>query len=192
LSIVRRGLLQRIVTWMRGVPAASSKRNRYIRSYEGVKMFQPKNYRNEQGEQVLELMGATWVFKAMSEDTGGKFSVLEYTAPANFGGPQPHWHQQTTEAFHVIEGALEIHRGDEALHAGPGDFVLVPPRTLHTFSNNCPQPAKFLVILSPGGLEGYFFELAELMRGETSWPPADVTKITAIAREYDTFAPPVE
>jgi quercetin dioxygenase-like cupin family protein len=186
------GVLQPMVRWLQSMAASSARRDRFVRSYRGVKMFQPESYVNEQGERVLELMGATWVFKAMSADTGGQFSVIEYTAPANFGGPQPHWHKLTTEAFHVVEGVLEVRRGDETIEAGPGGFVLVPPRILHTFANKSLLPAKFLVLLSPGGLEGYFFELAELMRGETTWPPADVSKIMELARRFDTYSAPVE
>jgi hypothetical protein len=42
---------------------------------------------------------------------------------------------------------------------------------------------------NPGGMEGYFAELFELIRGEGKWPLSDMGKVTALARRYDTYPP---
>jgi mannose-6-phosphate isomerase-like protein (cupin superfamily) len=144
------------------------------------------------GERVLSFMGVTLSFKAVSADTAGQWALIEYSAPPEFKGPPPHWHKQTTEAFYVVEGNLRLQLGEQIIEAVPGAFVLVPPRVVHTFSNAAPRPAKFLVLVSPAGLEGYFGELVELIKSETSWPPADMSKVMELAARYDTYAPPVE
>lgn len=144
----------------------------------------------EAGQISLAMLGIAIGFKAVGADTGGQWSLLEYTAPPQFRGPHLHWHKVTTEAFYVLEGTLRLQLGEETHGIGAGAFALVPPGTLHTWSNPAPEPLKYLVWLSPAGLEGYFGELAELIASETSWPPADMSKVHELALKYDTYPPP--
>jgi mannose-6-phosphate isomerase-like protein (cupin superfamily) len=153
-------------------------------------MPQPESFINEHGERVIKMLGVTVVFKTASEATDGRLAVLEYTAPPHFAGPHPHWHKIATEAFYIVEGELQLKRGDETVQAGPGDFVLIPPGTIHSFSNQTAEPVKFLVTLTPAGVESYFFALAELVRHEATWPPADMGKVMTLAEQFDTYAPP--
>jgi quercetin dioxygenase-like cupin family protein len=50
--------------------------------------------------------------------------------------------------------------GDETRDAGRGTFVCAPPGTVHTFSNQTDQPARFLNFNTPAGFEHYMRELA--------------------------------
>jgi quercetin dioxygenase-like cupin family protein len=142
-------------------------------------------------EKVLELMGVTLRFKATAADTNGQWAMVEYTAPPRFRGPQPHWHGHFTEAFYVLEGTLSAQVDGRRIEARPGDFILVPPRTVHSFSNQTDEPMKYLILFSPAGMEEYFEKLFELVQNEPQWPPADMSKVTALAEQHDTFAPPV-
>ena len=146
-------------------------------------------------DAVLEIIGIRLSFKATAQSTGGQWALVEYTAPPHFKGPPPHWHKVTTEGFYVVEGQLhlEIGEGEAArvLEAGPGTFALVPPGTVHVWSNPSEALVKYLFIVSPAGLEGYFLELAELVKNAPSWPLPDMTPVMALAAKYDTFAPPV-
>jgi oxalate decarboxylase/phosphoglucose isomerase-like protein (cupin superfamily) len=81
--------------------------------------------------------------------------------------------------------------GERVIEAQPGSFVLVAPGELHVWSNPHTAPCKFLVFVSPSGLENYFDEVAKLMQDEATWPPADMSKVVAIAEKFDTFSPPV-
>ena len=49
-------------------------------------------------------------------------------------GPGLHWHPYS-ETWVVLEGTVQIRRGDEALTAITGDTVTVPPRVVHGFTN---------------------------------------------------------
>jgi mannose-6-phosphate isomerase-like protein (cupin superfamily) len=49
-------------------------------------------------------------------------------------GPGPHWHPYS-ETWVVLDGAVRIRRGDEALVAAAGDTVTVPPYVVHGFTN---------------------------------------------------------
>ena len=138
----------------------------------------------------ISVTGITLFFKAVSEDTGGAWSLLEYTAPPKFSGPPPHWHKKMVEGFYVLEGTLTFRLDERTVKGDAGSFMLVPTGVVHTFSNAEETPCKFLVFVSPGGLERYFEELAELIKNEPAWPPADMSKVVALSRNYDTHFPP--
>ncbi len=73
-------------------------------------------------------------------------------------GPPQHTHRSEDEAFYVLEGIVNIKRGEETVQATTGAYVLVPKGTNHTFWNAGSTPAKLLAIFSPVGFEHYFIE----------------------------------
>mgnify|MGYP006310097649 CR=1 FL=1 len=95
------------------------------------------------------------------------------------------------EGFYVLAGAVDFEIEEESRRAGPDEFVLVPPRTIHTFAIESNRPATFLIQVSPGGFEGYFEELQGLMADADDWPPADMAPVTELMGRYDSYAPPV-
>ena len=139
-----------------------------------------------QGE-VLSLMGVTLAFKAVSEHTDGALTVIEYTAPPHFTGPPPHTHQHTLEAFYVLEGELTLRIGDRTTKAEAGAFALARRGTVHAFSNPSDHPARFLILLSPGGMENYFHELPGLV-GRHGYPlPPQL--MAELGQRYDITLP---
>src|SRR5215207_8691003 len=46
-----------------------------------------------------------------------------------------HEHQDMEEVFYVLEGQAEMRIGAEVAPLGPGDRVIVPPRTPHVLVN---------------------------------------------------------
>lgn len=73
----------------------------------------------------------------------------------------------------------------QKVKATAGGFVLVPRGTVHAFSNESATGAKMLVVVSPGGFEGWFEE----MRAAIEAAPGgqlDPAKLAAISRKYDT------
>ncbi len=105
---------------------------------------------------------AVWVpghkmtFKAQGEETGGAYSLLEVLITGE--GPPQHIHKDSDEAFCVLEGEVDVKRGDETIHAPTGAFILIPRGTIHTTWNIGATPAKLLAIFSPPGFEGYFLD----------------------------------
>jgi len=78
------------------------------------------------------------------EDHGASISlILDESALGQ--GPRLHRHPYD-ETWVVIEGSLTFHAGDERFSAGPGDVVVVPPDTPHTFTNDGPGPSKLVCI----------------------------------------------
>jgi mannose-6-phosphate isomerase-like protein (cupin superfamily) len=76
--------------------------------------------------------------------TGGAFCLIDYTAGPDFPGPPPHVHHETVDSFYILEGELTVRIGDETRTLGAGSFALVPPETVHTFSNPGDRPVRFL------------------------------------------------
>jgi quercetin dioxygenase-like cupin family protein len=144
------------------------------------------------GETISSALGVTLTFKTVGEQSGGQFLSLEYTAPPKLSGPPPHWHKVTTEIFYVLAGSLMLSLDGETLEVGPGGYAYVPPRTVHTFSNQSDAPAKFFLVASPSGLENYFSEASDMLKDEPSWPPQNMNRWIALMAKYDTFMPPVE
>jgi quercetin dioxygenase-like cupin family protein len=125
--------------------------------------------------QTLSGLGNAITVKAVSETTGGNYGLIEYSAAPNFHGPPPHIHPDMEEAFYILEGEFAFRLGVDTIRAPAGAFALIPRGTVHTFWNPGDRPAKFLLIVSPGGFERYFQELAPLV-GEHGYPPTDVMK----------------
>jgi mannose-6-phosphate isomerase-like protein (cupin superfamily) len=98
-----------------------------------------------------------------SEATGGGFALVEHTLPPRGLGAPVHQHANEDECSYVIEGRLGAQLGGEVVEAGPGELVRKPRGQEHTFWNAGDEPLRFLEIISPGGFEGYFRELAPLL-----------------------------
>jgi mannose-6-phosphate isomerase-like protein (cupin superfamily) len=126
----------------------------------------------DEGE-ALWLLGDLYEIRARNDDTGGAYSVTECTIAPHAPGPPPHRHGNESEGFYVIEGTIEALVGDRRVRAEAGSFAFVPPGTTHTYSNPTDQPARILVILSPGGFEGFWSEFGEQSARRELPPPPD-------------------
>lgn len=100
--------------------------------------------------------------------------------------------QELIEGFYVLEGALAVSIDREDRLAKQGEYILVASHTVHSFAVTAGGPGRFLLQVSPGGFEGYFEELAQLMADVDSWPPEDMGPVHRLMGRYDTYAPPVE
>src|SRR6188472_770036 len=103
------------------------------------------------------------------EQSGGAISVIENTVPARWDGPPLH-HHAFDETFYVLDGELTFQLRDELFTAGPGALALAPGGVAHTLANLGDVPARYLLLCTPAGFEGYFARLAAQAAGED--PPA--------------------
>lgn len=132
--------------------------------------------------RTIETLGSKMGFKAVTEDTAGHYSLIEYEAGPEFSGPAPHIHMEMEEGFYVVDGVFNVQVGDEVVEATVGTFVLIPRGVLHTFANPLPTPSKFLLIASPAGFEHYFEELAPLIE-EHGYPQPEAMQ--GLAEKYN-------
>lgn len=122
--------------------------------------------------------------KVVSEDTDGALWVAEYVMEPGFSPPPPHIHNKMQEIFYVLNGILAMRVGEQTSEISAGGLVLVSPGTVHAPSNPSSQATKMLIICTPGGLEGYFAELPDLV-ARHGWPPPP-KEIAALGAKYDT------
>ena len=142
------------------------------------------------GGRSIWLLGMLVTFKAVSEETGGEYSLYELTVPPQLGA-LPHIHHAEAEAFYVLDGEVEFLKGERTLRAAIGEFVFIPRGVVHGFTNVGQEPARCLGIVTPGGLaEKLLTGLGEPAKAETLPPlpvdQPDVERIAAIVSKYDT------
>jgi quercetin dioxygenase-like cupin family protein len=129
--------------------------------------------------KAIQVLGNPWAMKAGVEDTGGSIAVMETTFRSRSGGPA-HVHHQHEETFYLLEGEFVFQLGTQTVKAPAGTFVFVPCDVPHAFENVGNQPGRILGIMTPGGYEKFFEELAQLPPG-----PPDEAKFQEIFEKYD-------
>jgi mannose-6-phosphate isomerase-like protein (cupin superfamily) len=95
--------------------------------------------------------------------SGGRFSLVEHPMPARGLAAPLHRHHREDEYSFVLEGRMGALLGEQVVYAGVGDLVYKPRGQWHTFWNDGDEPARILEIISPGGFERYFDEIAEVI-----------------------------
>lgn len=127
-------------------------------------------------------------FLAVTEDTGGTYSLFNLSISPQTG-PPPHRHGDQDEAFYVLEGEVELTLGNETFIATPGTFAFVPRGRRHAFANPTSEAASLLAITTPSGFEGFFQEEGGLVTDPDNPPPprTDFREIAPIAARFDTI-----
>ena len=114
-----------------------------------------------EGRRRYSARGSVMFFKAVAEQNGGDFSLMERTLPPGGRKPPPHRHTNCSEAYFVLNGQVSVTVEGKELSVGPEGFVLVPRGAAHTFGNAGAEEARLLVIHAPA-MDAYFAGLHEL------------------------------
>jgi quercetin dioxygenase-like cupin family protein len=116
-----------------------------------------------------------------SEENDGRVGVVESTTQPGFGGPPLH-HHPFDELFYVLEGELTFQVDDEVFTRGAGEYVFAPGGTVHTFANRSDAPARYLLVITPGGFERYFARIAadNAGGGPPEWAQAGWPEVTRV------------
>jgi quercetin dioxygenase-like cupin family protein len=107
------------------------------------------------GERIENPLGGDVVFKARAAQTGGALTVFEAVNPPGQGPPY-HVHEAFDEVIYVLDGTLRVRLADQLEEAGTGAFVFIPRGMPHTWEARGDKPVRFLVVIAPAGLEGFF------------------------------------
>jgi mannose-6-phosphate isomerase-like protein (cupin superfamily) len=130
------------------------------------------------------MLGTTMRLIAAAADTGGRFTVLEQITPTGWGPPR-HIHSREDEIFYILEGAYELHVGDERRTVSAGGCAILPRDVPHGFRNVAPAPSRLLCVITPGGLEEYFLAVAKCP------PPPNPAQLAELAQPFGlTLLPP--
>jgi quercetin dioxygenase-like cupin family protein len=101
---------------------------------------------------------------------GESMSVLEELPPL-LDTPR-HVHAHEDELFVSLEGEHVIELGDAEHRIRPGESVFAPRGVPHAQRRVEAGEGRILIVVTPGGLEGFFRELATAERAGTLGPEA--------------------
>jgi quercetin dioxygenase-like cupin family protein len=128
---------------------------------------------------VIEWLGVTYKTILSPDQSRGAMTILDSTAPVTTR-PARHIHEREDETVIVLTGQCEFWVEGARLVKGPGETIFVPRGSEHTFRVLGDQPSRHLIVLTPGGFEGFF---ADMARGHCRIPE-DVPEIEASARVH--------
>ena len=81
---------------------------------------------------------------------GADFVVVEWDDPGGTEWISPlHVHHDDDEAWIVLQGSLRFRMGDEFVDVAAGGGILAPRGTPHQYGNPSPEPARYLLVMTP-------------------------------------------
>jgi quercetin dioxygenase-like cupin family protein len=98
---------------------------------------------------------------ATSESTDGRYGLVDMIEVAARDMPPLHVHHTHDEGFLLLEGQLSLLLPDREIALRPGEFVLAPRGTSHTYQVG-DSPARWLVLSTPPGFEQFVEDVAAL------------------------------
>lgn len=107
----------------------------------------------------IEWLGVKYKTILSPEQTGGAMSIVDSWSPAGSGPPR-HVHANEDETFVILMGTCKFWMEGEEFLAGAGETVFIPRGKEHTFKVTGDESCRHLVILTPGGFEGFFADMA--------------------------------
>ena len=132
-----------------------------------------------EGESISPIGGDLSFYKARGPQTGGTFALLEQAVPPGHG-PRRHVHRREEESFYILEGEFGFEVGGRQFVAEPGTFVLGPRDIPHRFWNAGTTLGRFLLIITPAGLEPFFEEFSRVLAES----PGDLVRRAEVAGRY--------
>jgi Cupin domain len=99
----------------------------------------------------------------------------------------PHIHHREDEYSIVTEGQIGFRSGDREVVLAAGGYITKPRGEVHAMWNAGPVPARMIEIISPGGFEGFFRELSDLV---AAGPPSPHARLEIAERYGLEFAEP--
>lgn len=129
------------------------------------------------GRTLDRVLGTNQAIILTGAQTNGNFTLIEQVETRGSGIPM-HVHQNEDETFYVTEGMVQLVVGTEHLTLNKGDVAVCPRGIPHSWQISGEAGAKFLVLITPSGLEQMFKELADLK------PPPDFDHVHRICGKY--------
>jgi quercetin dioxygenase-like cupin family protein len=123
--------------------------------------------------------GARVVVRVAAADSDGRVGVWESEEPRGTALPL-HVHANEDEQMVVLEGEVEVRRGEETHRLRAGDTLALPRRVPHAHRVESPV-ARILTIATPGGFERLFLDLGTTGDAPGPRQPDDVL-VAAVRR----------
>jgi quercetin dioxygenase-like cupin family protein len=132
------------------------------------------------GTEPLWFLGGLVYVHLDGGQTGGAYMLAERRARRG-DMPPLHVHRRDDETFHLLEGELTLHAGDETLALTAGQTTLAPRGVPHTYRVES-ETARWLLINSPAGFEHFLRAAGEPAAGEQLPPEGQPFDPAAVAQ----------
>lgn len=109
---------------------------------------------------TVEWLGVSYKTILNTRDTAGAMSIIDSVSPPQMGPPR-HIHNQEDETFVILTGQCLVWVEGEEKIVDAGESVFIPRGKEHAFKVIGTQDCRHLVILTPGGFEGFFADMAK-------------------------------
>lgn len=129
--------------------------------------------------EEISFPGHSTLLLSDASDSPSEVAILELEIPAKTFGAPPHIHHNEDEHFYVLEGKVDFLQGDEVISVEKGGLVVLPRGSLHGFWNDSEQPAKLLLVVSPGKFASFFDSVVAEIREQNPDRPDLVGAIIA-------------
>jgi len=96
-------------------------------------------------------MGIVWTPLVSTEQTKGRYSLMEQLMPKS-AGPPPHLHDHGDELFYLLDGEMEFQFGEQTITVTKGQLVRLPTGVPHGFVVKS-ETARVLNFYVPAGLD---------------------------------------
>jgi mannose-6-phosphate isomerase-like protein (cupin superfamily) len=95
------------------------------------------------------------IIRIAADQTGGSLGCFEAEVPAG-EGPPFHVHEKEEEFFRILEGRFAFWCNGARVDLAEGGVICVPRGAVHRFQNIGQSMGRLMVIMTPGGFEGFF------------------------------------
>jgi quercetin dioxygenase-like cupin family protein len=116
-----------------------------------------------------------------AKGTGGSISMLKVHLPPGKLLAPVHTHLNQDEASYILEGELSFYLAGEVHRFKAGQTAYKPKGVPHTIFNDTDEPASFIELCWPGGLDDYLEDMAVVL---SSGGPPDFERIAQIAAKH--------
>lgn len=127
--------------------------------------------------QPFDFRGTEMTVRITTDEAGGAYSLIAMRHPPAVG-PALHVHPRGAESFYVLEGTYTFFRGEEVVHAGPGDAVTIGAGVPHRYVAG--SQGGHALVITPAHLEEYFIQVADKLR----MGPVSIDEEFALAAEF--------
>ena len=112
------------------------------------------------GREAFSWLGNDYKPVLTPAQSGGAMSIVDSITPPDMGPPR-HIHDAEDEAFFLMTGTAEFWMEGELFTRSAGEAIFIPRGREHTYRVIGDVPCRHLVILTPGGFETFFREMAD-------------------------------
>ena len=109
-------------------------------------------------ERSYYFLGGLWTYLATASETNGAFTLVDITVRKGLQPPR-HTHTNEDEMYYLLEGSVTFLVGEKEFTLQPGEFIHCPKGVAHEWKSNT-DTARFLTLVTPGGLEGLWKPLS--------------------------------